>query len=130
MNALALLAKAAAEVPELAVLPWRLDGATGQAATYDCGRRRVASDLDLFARLHDAGWRRGATPFTGDTWTLLAVLDRDDASLRVEGMTFEPPASGNRHGPYFAPPPPPLSRGKKALAEYREWERKVLEGAW
>lgn len=131
MNALALLVRATAGIPELGALSWKIDGATGCATTFDDrGRRRVANDLILFARLHDAGWRRTGTPFMGDAWTLLAELDRDGAVLRVEGMTFEPPVSGHRNGPYFAPAPPPLHRGRKALASHREWQSKVVEGAW
>ena len=128
MNAIELLAAAAGEVPLLAGLQWEIDRQIAKSRAYRPGT--VSDALPLFHLLHEAGWKRTGHPFHGDAWILEAELERNGATLQVEGLTFEPSASGNRAVPYFAPAPPPLRRGKKALAEYREWEDKCLAGAW
>ena len=130
MTAVLLLAQASQEIPELAIFPWQVHGHTARAfASLHPGRAYDARRL--FDLLRGAGWRRSGTSYYGTgTWLLEAALDREDAGLRLEGMTSVPPASGNLSAPYFAPPVPPLGRSRGSLAAFREWESKVREGTW
>jgi hypothetical protein len=128
MTAITLLAEAVREVPVLATIPWKVDGQTGTADLYI--QRPKPDALKLVNQLHDAGWRRNGELYARNAWTVRAELERDGAALRIEGMTSVPPENERDAIPYFAPLPPLLRRGKNALAEYREWERKCLEWEW
>lgn len=127
MTAIFLLADAAKQAPVLATVPWKVNSTTAEAALYYDG---APDALKLIGELHAIGWKRNGQTCMPGTWTVTAELARDGATLRIEGMTSEPPANGRSAIPYFASLPPKLRRGEKALAEYREWERKCFEQEW
>lgn len=149
MNAIQLLAVAATEHPELAVLPWQIRGDCALANLDDLGDTylkpspehpgkqilvvvRPPEVLPLINRLHASGWKRGSTDFTGGpAWVLYAYLRRDGAEVKVAGLTLNrEDGITNTAIPYFAPEPPSLSRKKSFLPEFREWERKCREDEW
>jgi len=130
MTAIELLAETVKAMPVLAAFSWKVDGCKA-CAFADLSPSGFYDARKLFDLLHDAGWKRAGSSYYGTgTWLLHASLERDGAELRVEGMTSVPPDSGNLSAPYFAPPVPPLKRGKKSLTEFQAWEAKCREGSW
>lgn len=150
MNAIHLLAEVTAAHPELAALPWRIDGNFAMANLEHLAEERTVPDPDhpgrqilkikpapkvvpIINRLHAAGWKRGDIPQGCGFWVVYADLKKDGAHIRVAGMAHQDDREvghDNTAVPFFAPEPPPLGRGKKFLAAYHEWERKCHEDEW
>lgn len=155
MNAIELLSRAAVEVPtltdevpNLAALPWKIKGNKATVHVGELGKMGLVPHPDkpgkqilvvvpappilpLVERLHAAGWKRTGHIGDGPWWDVSVYLKRDGAELRITGMELlddHPDKTGAI--PFFADPPPPLSRKKSFKADYEAWERKCHNDEW
>lgn len=91
--------------------------------------------LPVVNALHNLGWKRTDRLSGGSQgWVLSAYLTEPDGggTLRVSGSHFDGWEDPERNTaiPFFADPPPRLSRGKKFLAAYHAWEAKCRNDEW
>lgn len=117
--------------PDFAFIPWTVeeDVAVGDLGDLLMKKSLVVDALPYVNALHAMGWKRRGYSWNPGIWKLTAYLRRGGAEVRLRGTTCQIPGN-NGAVPYFAPNPPPLVRGKKALEDYRAWEAKCREDAW
>lgn len=147
-NVYQLLADVIGQFPELAQLTWSIKDQKAKADLTELGGLYTRPDPDhpgskilvivpapsalAFAnQLHEAGWKRSGDR-AGQYWELEAYLRRGGAEVRILcGIESQRPDGIDHPGiPFFAPPPPELSRKKSFRPAYREWERKCHEDEW
>lgn len=88
--------------------------------------------LPIITRLHELGWTRGGRwSLAGPWWDIYAYRRHGDLEVRLGGCTtVKPAAHDNAALPYFAPPPPRLSRRKAFKAEYDAWLGRCHREEW
>lgn len=147
-----LLHREKTALPGLADLPWRIVGNKAEACLEDLGGVYSKPSLDpdnpgwilvivppppaepFVTELWNQGrgWKRSSRPADGGpAWWLCAYLREGDAEIRVTGLALErSDGVDNWAIPFFAPPPPELSRSKAFKVAYAEWERKCHNDEW